>query len=58
MGQILERSGQEKEHERDDPGSCQVRELASAAGAFNHRSLRRAAVHHECGAERRGRIGR
>ena len=56
--QILQRSGEEKKYERNDPRGSQVRELASAAGALNHRGLRRAAVHYECAAERRGRIGR
>ena len=57
-GRYWQRAGQEEEHERDDPGGRQVRELAAPAGAFDHRGLRRAAVHHERAAERRGRIGR
>jgi hypothetical protein len=58
LRQILERARQEDEHERDNPGSGQVRELASPAGGLDHRGLRRAAVHDKRSADRRRNVGR
>ena len=58
LRQILQRASQEEEHEYDDPGRHDLCELASSAGPFDHRGLRRAAVDDERSRERRGRVGR
>ena len=56
--QILQRTGQEQEDEKHDPGEGQLRDLASRAGPVRHRRLRRTAVDDEGSADRRGGVRR
>ena len=55
--QVLQRAGQEHEHDGDDDGEDELRDLAPRARPFRHRRLGRAAVDHEGAAERRGGVG-
>ena len=56
--QVLQRAGQEQQHQQHDAGEDQLCDLAARAGAIRHRGLRRAAIDHERPAQRRGRIRR
>jgi hypothetical protein len=45
--QEAQRSRQEQQHERDDGGRRELRDLAATARAFDHRRLRGRTVHDE-----------
>ena len=56
--EVLQRLGQEEQHQRDHRRRGNVRHLAPATGAFHHGGLRGTSVHHKRAAERRRRIRR
>src|SRR5262249_20324757 len=47
-----------KEHEHDDKGRREIRQLAAATGGFVHGSVRRTAVHNKGSAHSCCRVGR
>ena len=54
--QVLQRAGQEQQHQQHDACEYQLRDLAARARAIRHRGLGRAAVDHERPAHRGGGI--
>ena len=54
--QILQRLGEEQQHDQHHGGEGDLRQLPPSAGALGHGGLARAAVHHEGAAQGRGGI--
>ena len=54
----LQWTAEKKEHEHDDKGRREMRQLAAATGGFYHCSLRRTAVHNKGSAHSCCRVGR
>ena len=55
--QVLQRAGQEQEHDQHDGGEDELRDLAARARPIRHSRLGRAAVDDEGPADRRGGVG-
>ena len=55
--QVLQRAGQEHEHDEHDGGEGELRDLAACARLIRHRRLSRAAVDDEGPADRRAGVG-
>ena len=57
MRKKLQRAGEEKKDQSNDPSGGEVRQLVCAAGAFDHGGLCGAPIHNKCAAESCGGIG-